>query len=380
MKILFLIHDDYAAGGLQRSTMAAARCLSAAGHDATVLCLQLVVGGFAESFDFVRGVSNHGANRHAGGFALLKELRRYVTDRRPDLCIGMGQSTSAILRMVTIGCRWTRVYGSERAYPPMLQMSWKWRTLRALTIRRLDGIVCQTRRTADYYRERMGIAADRLIVIPNVVERPLDPLPAPSSTLAHLADNEVIACVGRHDWQKGFDLALPIFATILRERPAARLLLVGEGDLEAQHREQAEKLGLRDRVLFLPRFDHLAEIWSQIDVFLLTSRYEGIPNVLAEAMAYGKACVAFDCPTGPSELITDGIDGYLVNVGDEQMAADRCLRLLRDRNLRDRMGEAARSIADRLSQAKICHLWQGLAVAQSDQTRTSVEKQTASIT
>ncbi|KQS04347.1 hypothetical protein ASG11_08865 [Sphingomonas sp. Leaf357] len=366
MTILFLIHDDYAAGGLQRSTVAAAKCLSTAGHDVTILCLQLVVGGFAERFDFVRGVSNYGANRHAGGFTLLKELRRYVIDRRPDICIGMGQSTSAILRGVTIGCHWTRVYGSERAYPPMLQMSKKWRALRALTIKRLDGIICQTNRTADYYRDRLGIGADRLIVIPNVVDRPLDPLPAPSPALAHLADDEVIACIGRHDWQKGFDLALPIFAKILHERPGARLILVGEGDLEAQHRAQAEKLGLRDRVLFLPRFDHLAEIWSQIDVFLLTSRYEGIPNVLAEAMAYGKACVAFDCPTGPSELITDGIDGYLVNVGDEEIAAERCLRLLRDENLRDRIGTAARSIADRFSQAKICHLWQNLAVPQSD--------------
>lgn len=359
--ILFLIHDDYAAGGLQRSTMAAAECFIAAGHDVTVLCLRLLPGGLAERFAFVRGVTGHTAIERPSAYALLRALRRQILRRRFALCIGMGQSTAAMLRLVTFGLHWTQIYGSERAYPPMLQMSRKWRLLRALTLSRLDGLICQTRRTAAYYTQTMGIPNERLVVIPNVIAPPLDPLPAPSTALARFAGHPVIACIGRHDWQKGFDMALPIFAAILRERPDARFILVGEGELEKHHREQARRLNLEDLVLFLPRFGHLAEIWSQVDVFLLTSRYEGIPNVLAEAMAYGTACVSFDCPTGPSELITDGVDGFLVPLGDGDGAAARCVALLADASLRERLGTAARSVTSRFSQNQICERWLALA-------------------
>lgn len=363
-RITFLMPVDYAAGGLQRSTMAAARCLQGAGHDVTILCLYLLADGFAKDHDFVLGLGGEENYGNSSPLYLLWKLRRYILARRPDVCIGMGLSTSVMLRLVTTGLAWTRVYGSERAYPPMLEMSRKWRLLRALTLPRLAGLICQTQRTAAYYHEDMGIASDRLIVIPNVIAPPLEPLPVLSTAFAAFAHSELVACVGRHDWQKGFDMALLVFASISRVRPQARFILIGEGSLEATHREEACRLGLADKILFLPRFDHLAEIWPKVDVFLLTSRYEGIPNVLAEAMSYGRACVSFDCPTGPAELIRDGLDGFLVEAGNIELAAERCIELLRDVPLRCRMGDAARAVADRFSHEKICGLWGALVDSQ----------------
>ena len=173
-----------------------------------------------------------------------------------------------------------------------------------------------------------------------------------------------LCTTGRLEPQKGFDMALPIFAGIAEQRPDARFLIVGEGPLEARLKTQASHLGLEDILLFLPRLPGLGGLWPRVSIFLLTSRFEGIPNVLAEAMAHGVASVAFDCPTGPSELIRDGENGFIVPLGDVDAAIRRCVELLEDAELRRRIGGQAEAVATRYSRAVICKLWNELVEAR----------------
>jgi glycosyltransferase involved in cell wall biosynthesis len=170
----------------------------------------------------------------------------------------------------------------------------------------------------------------------------------------------LIVCVGRLTEQKGFDYALEAFSLIRGACPEARMLIVGEGPLDAALRRTADRLGIADQVAFSPTVKDLSEIWRGTDVFFLPSRYEGFPNVLAEAMAHGVPAVAFDCPTGPADLIRHGENGFLTGVGDVRAAADFVLQLLRDGRLRLQMGHRAKEVATTFSPEIVGGKWLSL--------------------
>lgn len=360
LRVCFLIHDDYAAGGLQRSTVTAAECLGAGAHEVTIYCVKTLEGGLSSRFDHVQPVVGAGGTKIDFWFRFLRTLRLLIREDRPDVLIGMGVTTSILLVLATLRLRRPLLVGSERAYPPATPVPTKWRWLRGPAFRRLDRIVCQTRQTADWYEQSLGIERSKLVVIPNIVDPARPNPPAPPAPVAAFGGRPLIACVGRLEPQKGFDLALPIFAAISKLRPDARFLVIGEGSEEADLKAMAGALGLHDRLLFLPRLPTLAGLWPAVSVFLLTSRFEGIPNVLAEAMANGVASVAFDCPTGPSELIDDGRNGFLVPLGDVEGAARRCLELLDDLALGRRLGDAARALSEAYSREAVCQMWNSL--------------------
>jgi glycosyltransferase involved in cell wall biosynthesis len=145
--------------------------------------------------------------------------------------------------------------------------------------------------------------------------------------------------IGRLTREKGFDLL--ICAAAEARRPF-RLVLLGEGRGKKNLRDLAGRLGVADRVEFAGFHENPYAWLHNTAVFVLPSRYEGFPNSLLEAMALGVPCVATRCPTGPEEIVTDGVDGLLVPVEDPGALAAAIDRLLGDPELRERLGRAAR--------------------------------------
>ena len=97
---------------------------------------------------------------------------------------------------------------------------------------------------------------------------------------------------------------------------------------------------------------------SQASIFILSSKFEGMPNALAEAMAIGLPAISTDCPTGPRELIEHGHDGFLVPVGDASAMADAMRRLMNDKKLRQEFGEKAREKMKQYNTEAIAKLWE----------------------
>jgi glycosyltransferase involved in cell wall biosynthesis len=137
-----------------------------------------------------------------------------------------------------------------------------------------------------------------------------------------------IVAVGRLEHQKGFDILIDAFALFLSRHPESLLYLAGEGTLRTALQEQAEKLGIADRVRFIGYQDNPYPLMRYADLFVLASRFEGFPNVLLEALACKAKVVAADCPNGPREILSRIEYGLLVQPEDPRSLADGMLRSL----------------------------------------------------
>ncbi len=198
----------------------------------------------------------------------------------------------------------------------------------------------------DNYR----LSSDRVAVIPNPVDadrlRQQAIMGPPPGTPA-----EYILHVGRLRLvQKGQDVALQAFHRLSGRWPRLHLVFVGEGPDRAALLALRDSLGLRERVLLLPWQSNVASLMAGARAFVLSSRYEGWPNALVEAMACGCAVVAADCETGPRAILGDSHSGLLVPPGDVAALASALDRLLTDAAL---AGEYRRSALRRARQFEV---------------------------
>ena len=152
----------------------------------------------------------------------------------------------------------------------------------------------------------------------------------------------VVGSVGRLVWQKGHVFLVDAAARLRSLLPEARYVLVGAGGEEVALRARARALGVEDQMVFAGYSNDVASLVAAMDVFVIPSRRENMPQVLLESMAMARAVVSTDT-IGVRELIADGIHGYVVPVGDAAALAERILRLARDPVLRRRMGGRARA-------------------------------------
>ncbi|WP_381804737.1 glycosyltransferase [Streptomyces niveus] len=169
-----------------------------------------------------------------------------------------------------------------------------------------------------------------------------------------------VASIGRLDDQKGIDLLLESWASVAGARPDWRLRIYGAGQDEAALKERCTALGLDGSVDWMGRTDDVAGALAECSVFVQSSRGEGFPLALMEAMASGVPCAAFDCAPGVREIVRDGEDGLLAPPGDTDALADRLLRLTGNPRLRDTLGERARLNVQRYSEDEILRRWHEL--------------------
>ena len=183
------------------------------------------------------------------------------------------------------------------------------------------------------WEDLLGASGPPVLAIPNAV--PDVPL-GPGDPAAH----QLIAA-GRLEPQKGFDLLLQAFATVADKHPDWTLDIFGKGSRREPLEQAVVDLGLAGRVRINDPTDRLGERMRDASVFVLSSRFEGFPIVLLEAMAAGLAVVSFDCPTGPSEIVADGTSGLLVPPEDVPALAAALDRVMADETLRRRLAAAA---------------------------------------
>ncbi|BFR47555.1 glycosyltransferase [Nitratidesulfovibrio sp. HK-II] len=190
---------------------------------------------------------------------------------------------------------------------------------------RADHYIAQCGKMKEEMATEWGIERTRISVIPNpVAECYLAPLPS----TAQRATPPELLFVGRLQPPKGIDKLVEAFARARQLRPNLVLRIVGDGPDRTMLERRVRDLGLSGSVILEGWQQGLRPYYLKASATLLTSDCEGFPNVLLESLASGTPTVAFDCPTGPREIIRDKRDGFLVPPGDIQYFAERCVEVL----------------------------------------------------
>ena len=212
----------------------------------------------------------------------------------------------------------------------------------------LDALVVLT---ADDERDYGGLAP--------LVRRIPNALPPLDGGVASL-DSQVVVAAGRLTGQKGFDLLIRAWASVAREQPDWKLRIYGGGPLKGSLEALISELGLGSSVSLMGATKQMGEELARGSVFALSSRFEGFGMVLVEAMSKGLPVVSFDCPRGPSEIVSDGVDGLLVPAEDVDGLARALLSLMGDASRRRAFGEAALEKSRRYSVEEIGARWDEL--------------------
>lgn len=260
---------------------------------------------------------------------VMLQLRRVVREVSPSLICIFGESISAATLIATVFVR-AKKFVFDRA-SPLAVGSWRRKWLSPVAYQFADGVIVQTERARVVaHRRYFGRAVH---VLPNPVRRP-DYIPAMGQR------DRVVVSVGYLGGKKNQEFLIRCFLT-LSEASEWRLVLVGDGPERQRLEALSAELGGQERVLFLGQSAAVEKhlLWAQ--VFAFASLSEGFPNALAEALACGCACIAFDCIAGPGELITHDENGLLVNVRNEAEYAIQLRRILMDEALRVRLSTNA---------------------------------------
>jgi glycosyltransferase involved in cell wall biosynthesis len=197
----------------------------------------------------------------------------------------------------------------------------------------------------------------RVVVMPNPIPEELIQIRRADLDTAR----KRLIAVGRLLSLKQFDMLIEMFASLAADFPQWDLCIWGDGPQRSDLETLVREYGLEDRVMLAGSTQRIWNEMSQAHVFALTSRFEGLPMAMMEAMAIGLPCVAFDCPSGPKELTRDGKDGLLVPPGDKARFIQELRHVMSDATLRVSLGErAAESVRQRYSIANVLANWDQL--------------------
>jgi glycosyltransferase involved in cell wall biosynthesis len=282
-------------------------------------------------------------------FNLLSDanLLRYLASVRDGVLIGTRPSVNvAIARLAAPSVvRVGQDHMNYATYNPALKAQ-----IRAV-YPRLDLVSTLTEGDATAYRKALRDRT-RVECMPNGV-------PDTGGSRATL-DDKVVVAAGRLTRQKGFDRLLPAWASIAAKHPDWELRIFGEGSKRGALSRQVERLGIGDSAKLMGFTPRLNEEFARAALYVMSSRREGFPMVLLEAMAVGLPVVSFDCPTGPRDIVREGVDGHVVRNGDREALAAAMSSLMGDDERRRAYGAAAVEGAARYELGNIVRRWEAL--------------------
>lgn len=260
-------------------------------------------------------------------FSLRSDVKlvRYIRSRRRGVLIGTRPGLNLITarisppEIITVGQEHANLASHEPGVRARIRRRYG----------RLDALVTLTRADLRDYERVLRDRPAVLAQIPNAVTR-LGGGPSP------LTDKTAVT-VGRLSYVKGYDLLIRAWAHVAERHPDWTLRIFGNGSRRAKLQESIDKRGLTDRVFLEGSVEDVGAELEKASMFVLSSRREGMPLVILEAMSKGVPVVSYDCPTGPAELITDGHDGLLVKPGKIHAMADAIRAVIEDEELRGRL-------------------------------------------
>lgn len=277
------------------------------------------------------------------------KLRKIWKEEKPDVILSfIGKNN--MMTILTSRFLNIPVAVSVRADPAQEYYSAWMRLMARHLFAKANGVILQTRQCFDFFPKKVR---DKAVILKNPVS------PVFFRERYEGEREKTIVAVGRIDENKNHEMLIRAFAGIAEEFPDYKLVIYGDGECRDRLIGMAKDLGYADRILLPGSVDHVAEAIYKTRVFVLPSNTEGVPNTLIEAMLMGLTVIATDCPCGgPADLIEDGVNGLLTPVGDVDAMTDKLRYLIKNLQMADEMGIAARKTADIYEPEKVYEAWE----------------------
>ena len=279
----------------------------------------------------------------------IQVLRSAISKSRPDAVISFLSTVNILTIIATRGLK-TPVIVEEHNYPDMCPLGRIWEILRMWTYPRADKVIALTARA-------LGCLSPQIQARGYVLPNPVLPIIFKENCQIQWIVKPSLIAMGRLDEQKHFDLLLQAFSTLKDNHPEWTLTILGEGKLRAQLEDLRDHLGLKDRVYLPGVVKNPHDFLRQADIFVMSSRFEGFPNAICEAMACGLPVISTDCPSGPREIIREGVDGNLVPTEDVLALSNAMQNLMLNESLRNHLAQNALEITDRFGLERIMAMW-----------------------
>ncbi len=356
MRIVFVI-SSLNAGGAQRVISLMANHWSGLNHHISILTLSSD-NSFCDLNSKVK-VTPLGLEREPGSIlsglkaniARINAIRTELKSINPDIVISFLTQTN-IITIIACKSLGLPVIISERNNPSKDIISIIWKAARYITYRSSDLLVLQTKQVKQFFN-RYGVKTE---IIPN-------PIRAVNNT--KVKKEKIILAAGRLTHQKGFDLLIGAFTEVSSKE--WRLVILGEGPERENLKKLISEKCLESRVQMPGLVKNIDVVYSKSSIFVLSSRFEGFPNVLCEAMAAGLPCISFNCNSGPSDIIDQNINGILIGNENKNELIIAINDLINNEDKRIALGREAEKIAGRLNLEKIMALWEDTVLKITDQ-------------
>ena len=359
MKIT-LVTPSLFCGGAERVVVSLAEGFQKYGHQVTVIT------GTEKDTDFyqlppgverlplgIMGVSKNPLDAIRSNLNRVSALKKAIALSDPDIVMAHLTETNVLTILATVGTDYP-VIVTEHCDPNLISYGRFWETLRRFIYPFATKLSSVSQGVEDYFtwlpQNKKQVIYNPFFVSANAssqIEIPPGVNP----------ERKWIMSMGRLTNQKGFDILLKAFAKVAPKYPDWQLIILGEGELRGELEQLKADLNLGEQAVLPGRVKNPFLLMERSQFFVMSSRFEGFPMAHGEAMLCGLPVIATDCPSGPRELVRDGVDGILIPNQDESALTAAIERLITNPEEREQFAKSAPDVGTRFSLEKIIQDW-----------------------
>ena len=368
MKIVYCIAGTYRSGGMERVLANKANYLATHGYDIVIVttdqkgrepffkldskikCYDLNIN-YEENNG--KSIFNKIINYPKKQFLHKKRLTTLLKSEKPDITISMFCNDVTFITDINdvskkiLEIHFSKFKRLQYGRKGLWALADKWRTKQdEKLVQKFDKFIVLTKEDASYWGDLKNMQ-----VIYNAS-------PFKTELISSLGNKKVIA-IGRYTHQKGFDMLLESWQQVNKLLPDWKLNIIGDGESNeiAQLKLLIKKYNISDSVALVRPTSNIEREYLSSSLLVLSSRYEGLPMILIEAQTFGLPIVAFDCKCGPKDVITNGIDGIIVNSNNTNEFAQAIIKLLSNKELLHYMSINAKESSKRFNEDFIMNQW-----------------------
>ena len=352
MDILFY-HSSLKRGGAERVIVGLSNYFVELGHNVSIILINEDTSEYdldeRVSLSSVRSNKKKSSVIAAIKFnmMLVLQLHKQLSSKKPDIvvCFGVNQLLHAYIAKIGVKCK---LIGAERANPFEDPCGKFWKRAKRFLFTKVDGFIFQTEGAKSFY------PCDRHEQKITIIQNPIAKEIANTNCLEYMDRKDDMFCsIGRLEAAKAYDFLIKSFCCFRMKYPKCKLVIWGEGRERGKLESLIKELDAESFIMLPGRTNDVAEKLQNTKFFVLSSKREGMPNTLIEAMAMGCVCVATDCEFGPRDIIKDGWNGIVVENQNVEMMVSVLEKIYLDKNLQIHLSENAREVRNTNSMEQI---------------------------